>query len=161
MSNETTNAVDVQLLATETLLKPISTEGVRWLTAGDLPLIQAYWWADVEPWTLEEWCDLAAQGYRYCGLIIDGKLVSMCGVEERNATEWEVIAVGTRPDCRRRGYARQVVAFAAQSIVAAGRVATYTARSTNVASQRTAEAVGFIRRSEEKEGGKSINRNSE
>lgn len=149
MPNETTNAVDVKLFATEALLKPISTEGVRWLTEGDLPPIQAYWWADVEPWTLEEWRDLAAQGYRYCGLIVYGKLVSICGVWERSATEWEVIAVGTRPDCRRRGYAKRTVAFAAQSIVAAGRMATYTARSTNVASQRTAEAVGFMRRSEE------------
>jgi ribosomal protein S18 acetylase RimI-like enzyme len=155
MPNETTNVVDVKLFTTEALLKPISTEGVRWLTEGDLPLIQAYWWADAEPWTLEEWRDLVAQGYRYCGLILYGKLVSMCGVEERNVTEWEVIAVGTRPDCRRRGYARQVVAFVAQSIVAAGRVATYTARSTNVASLRTAEAVGFMRRSEEMRSGKS------
>ena len=149
MPNETTNVVYVKLFATEALLKPISTEEVRWLTEGDFPLIQAYWWADMEPWTLEEWRDLATQGYRYCGLIVDGKLVSMCGVWERNATEWEVIAVGTRPDCRRRGYAKRVVAFAARSIIAAGRVATYTARSTNVASQRTAEAVGFMRRSEE------------
>jgi GNAT superfamily N-acetyltransferase len=53
------------------------------------------------------------------------------------------LSVGTTPEARGRGLARQLVAQAARRIVDGGAVATYLHDPANLASARVAEAAGF------------------
>jgi len=128
----------------EDLVAPPNIERVRWIDERDLD-------ANTEPffnggergWTLDEWRELADQGYRYCGIFEGDRICSVAGVWKRAPDAWEVIAVGTRVAYQRRGLGKAVVAFAADHILNHVSVATYTARAANTASVRTAESVGF------------------
>ena len=53
------------------------------------------------------------------------------------------VMVGTREEYRRRGYAKAVVASTTAELLAQGRMAVYGTDEDNIASQRTAHAVGY------------------
>jgi RimJ/RimL family protein N-acetyltransferase len=130
----------------EHLILPQGIDRVRWIGERDLD-------ANKEPffeggqslWSLDEWRQLAEEGYRYCGIFEGERICSMAGVWKRMPDVWEVIAVGTKVRHQRRGLAKAVVTFAGDYILKHVSVATYTTGAGNAASIRTAESVGFRR----------------
>ena len=127
------------------LIRPADMWSVRWLTEDDLGLFDEWFqrMGDQAGWELEEWRQLQSEGYSYCGILSDGRLCSIAGLWKRAPGVWEVIAVGTREEYRRRGMAKSVVHFVAEYILQHVKVASYTSRKRNLASIRTAQSVGF------------------
>lgn len=134
----------VHLCVTRELLRPANLWAVRWITEDDADIfIEPFREDQDHGWTLEEFRTYKKEGYRYCGIFVDGRLCSVAGVWKRTSDVWEVIAVGTREEYKRRGMARSVVAFAAEHILQHVKAASYTSRKTNTASIYTAQSVGF------------------
>ena len=134
----------VHLCVTRELIQPADLWAVRWLTEDDVQSFAEPFQRDQDHgWTLEEFQQLQNDGYSYCGILIDGRLCSVSGLWKRAPDVWEVIAVGTKEEYRRRGMARSTVHFVADYILQHARVASYTSRETNIASICTAQSVGF------------------
>ena len=75
---------------------------VRWLDWDrDYVLAQAMW-PDTSPLTLATWREACEQGYCYCAAIERGGIQSIAAVWRYSETAWEVAAVRTRPEARRR-----------------------------------------------------------
>ena len=116
---------------------------VRWLDwEGDYDLARTMWPDDC-PLTLGVWREARELGYRYCAAIEGQQVQSIAAVWRYSETAWEVAAVRTRPEARRRGYAKSVVSYATAHILDAGVRPTCTTAWDNVAMQRTAQSVGF------------------
>src|ERR671922_2897195 len=116
---------------------------VRWLDWDtDYSLAQSMW-PESLPLTQEIWQQARREKYTYCAVIEGNQIQSMAAVWKYSDTAWEVAAVGTRPAMRRRGYAKAVVSFVTAYILDAGRLATCSTASDNIAMQRTAESIGF------------------
>jgi RimJ/RimL family protein N-acetyltransferase len=143
----------VRYECTRHTFRPNTRYPVRWLDwDSDYALALAMWPA-TSPLTLGVWREARQLGYRYCAVVertcvhagAQARILSIAAVWRYSETAWEVAAVRTRPDARRRGYARAVVSFVTTHILDAGRRATCTTAWDNVAMQRTAESVGFQR----------------
>jgi predicted GNAT family acetyltransferase len=102
-------------------------------------------WPDEHPLSRETWMEACELGYRYCGVVQQGRLFAIAAVWRYSETAWEAAAVRTRVDARRHGYAQAVVSFVTAYILDCGRRATCTTAQENVAMQRTAESIGFVR----------------
>ena len=119
---------------------------VRWLDQrADVALAQEAWAArgiSIDP---AEWDAWHRQGYRYCGIVEDQRLVALAAAWAYAPTAWELAAVQTREGYRGRGYARAVCAFATAHILAQGRMATCRTRADNAPMLRVATRLGFRR----------------
>jgi GNAT superfamily N-acetyltransferase len=134
---------DVRLVCTRATFVPRGRGTVRWLDwERDFEVVRAFGWAD-PPLSRREWDRARRDGFRYAGKFVGGRLVAMAAEWRRNDDAWEVAAVGTRPEARRRGHGAAVVSFVTQHILASGCVATCTTRSDNEPMLRTARTVGF------------------
>ena len=134
----------VHLCVTKELIQPADLWVVRWLTENDArAFAEPLWQGGARGWTLEEFQQLHSEGYSYCGILLNGRLCSMAGLWKRAPDVWEVIAVGTRTEYRRRGMARSVVCFIADYILQHVKVASYISREANIPSIRTAQSIGF------------------
>ena len=134
----------VHLCVTKELLQPVDLWAVRWLTGGDArAFAEPFQRGQERGWTLEEFRQLQDAGYSYCGILLSGRLCSTAGLWKRAPDVWEVIAVGTKEEYRRRGMARSVVHFIADHILQHISVASYTSRESNTGSIRNAESLGF------------------
>ncbi len=132
------------LCVTKEIIRSADLWAVRWITEGDSEaFVEPFWKGGERGWTIEEFRELQESGYSYCGIFLNGRLCSIAGVWRRRRDVWEVIAVGTKQEYRHRGMARSVVHFAAEHILQHVKVASYTARESNIASIRTAQSVGF------------------
>ena len=128
---------------------------VRWLDWERDYALASTIWPDEFPLTQETWREARELGYRYAGVVAcrpagrrpsgRERLLAIAAVWRYSEEAWEAAAVRTQPDVRRRGYARAVVSFVTAHILQSGRRATCTTGSDNVAMQRTAEGVGFVR----------------
>ncbi len=76
-------------------------------------------------------------------VLADGKPACRAWSERSNAHCAEV-AVETHPEHRRKGYARQAVAAWAQEVIGSGRVALYSYKAENRASQALARSLGAV-----------------
>lgn len=122
--------------------QPVQRHPVRWLEwEQDYPMVQAFW----PEQTPEGWQEARAEGFEYCAVIERGQIQAMAAVWRYSEAAWEVASVSTRPEARRRGYAQAVVSFVTAAILNAGKRATCSAASDNLAMQRVAESVGFQR----------------
>ncbi len=134
----------VHLCVTRELIQPADLWAVRWLTEDDAEAFAEPFQKGLERgWTLEGFRQLQDAGYSYCGILIDGRLCSMAGLRKRVPDVWEVMAVCTKEEYRRRGMARSVVYFIANYILQHVEVASYTSREMNIASIRTAQSIGY------------------
>jgi RimJ/RimL family protein N-acetyltransferase len=130
--------------------QPDASHSVRWLDwERDYDLASSIW-PDECPLARETWLEARELGYRYCGVVVrrrvgGDRLLAIAAVWRYSETAWEAAAVRTQPDARRRGYAKAAVSFVTAHILDSGRRATCTTGADNVAMQRTAESVGFIR----------------
>ena len=76
-------------------------------------------------------------------ILADGKPACLAWSERSNAHSAGV-AVETHADHRRKGYARQAVAAWAQEVIGSGRVALYSYKAENRASQALARSLGAV-----------------
>ncbi len=102
-------------------------------------------WPPDLPLSRHDWEEAHEQGYRYCAIVEDGEIAALGAVWRYSEDRWEVAAVGTKPNLRRRGYAKRIVSLAVAHILACGRIATCTTERGNIAMIRAAESVGFKR----------------
>lgn len=84
----------------------------------------------------------ARWGGRVFGQIVDGKVVSWAGVKPFSGIAWD-LTIQTLPEYRGRGFAKSAVSAAVKYILENGKVATWGADRTNIASLCTAHSVGF------------------
>ncbi len=123
--------------------KPVAGVDVRWLTLDDdFDFVRTAWVEDPS-FRRRDWDRLHGEGYTFCVVSDVGTVLSRAAVWRRSEEEWEVEAVWTRADCRRRGLAKAVVSTATASVLENDRIATLHALAENVAMVRVAESVGF------------------
>ena len=123
---------------------PVENSGVRWLEPDrDYELARTFWAAYQSDLSYERWAKAHEFGYQYAAVVEDGKIISCAGVWRFSDDAWDVAAVSTLTNFRRRGYSKRVVAFIAAYILEAGRVATCSTGDINIAMIATAKSVGF------------------
>jgi RimJ/RimL family protein N-acetyltransferase len=143
---------DVTLVCTRETFRPCPSEGARWWEVGDWEAARDAhegMWPRDDGWTFwseKEWQQLYAEGYRYCDLLVDGKAVATAGRWPWATDEWGVIAVGTAPVHRGKGYGKAIVSFVTQTILDAGRTAVIITREDNAAMRRVAGSLGYEER---------------
>ncbi|MCE5324212.1 GNAT family N-acetyltransferase [bacterium] len=81
-------------------------------------------------------------GGRVFGQILDGRVVSWAGVKPLSGVGWD-LTVQTLSEYRGMGHAKSAVSAAVKYILDNGKIATWGADRTNIASLRTAHALGF------------------
>ena len=120
------------------------TSAVRWLERdADYELAHGLWAALGHELSYTDWIESHDLGYTYAGIIADREIIS-CAAEWRYSERaWEVAAVVTRREWRRRDYSTKVVAFVTAHILQSGRLATCTTSGDNAAMLATAKRVGF------------------
>ena len=131
---------DLELWCAARTFLPVQSHPVRWLD----------WERDFElavgmdsTVTRESWLSNRAKGFEFCAVVEGERALARAAVWTYSDTCWEVAAVRTREECRRRGMAKSVVSFVTAHVLAAGRVPTLHTSSTNIAMLRAAKAVGF------------------
>jgi RimJ/RimL family protein N-acetyltransferase len=135
---------------TRATFRPSTAHRVRWLDwECDYDLASTIW-PEESPLARETWQEAREMGYRYCGIAArcpagGERLLAIAAVWRYSEMAWEVAAVRTQPDARRRGYSKAVVSFVTAHILDKDRRATCTTGADNTAMQRTAESVGFCR----------------
>lgn len=142
---------DLTFICTKETFRAFKMEGLKWWRVSDWQ--EAYkaikeMWPDSEPWAEEEWNELYSQGYRYCAVLRHGRAVAAAGLWPRTENEWEVIAVGTAPGYRNRGYSKAIVSFVTEEILESGRNATITTCNENTPMLKIIERLGYRSRSE-------------
>jgi len=137
---------EMQVVCRPEAFRPYRIVGLRWWGPGEWDAAcKAHkgMWRHSTWWSQEEWHELYSEGYRYCSLMRNGRAVATAGLWPRTDREWEVVAVGTAPGFRNKGYGKAVVSFVTQAIVDAGRNATLTFRRRNTPMRRIASALGY------------------
>jgi RimJ/RimL family protein N-acetyltransferase len=86
-----------------------------------------------------------SQGSLSFSLFAGDEPLSTCLIFKNYERIWEIGGVYTRPDQRRRGLARQVVAAALHELLAWDLIPRYQVKESNTASIRLAEALGLRR----------------
>ena len=76
-------------------------------------------------------------------IIEEGRMISRAAIWQRSEDAWEVAAVSTVPEYRRKGYGEAVVRYCLAKILEAGKAATLTTRDSNTAMIKTAFKAGF------------------
>jgi len=133
-------------VCTRETFRPYRIEGLRWWATDEWE--EAYkahkgTWPHTTWFPEDLWRELYSNGYRYCSLLVNGQGVATAGLWPRTEKVWEVIAVGTGPDFRKKGYGKAVVSFVTQTILNAGKVARLTFRKGNIPMERIAAALGY------------------
>lgn len=90
----------------------------------------------------DEYADVVRQGDRFV-VLVDGEPISWAWSSRSNSRASE-LATETKPDFHRRGYPRQVCSAWAQYELGQGKIAFYSHRRENVASQALATSLGVI-----------------
>jgi GNAT superfamily N-acetyltransferase len=135
----------LRYLCTPATFQPDTSHPVRWLDWERDYALASTIWPQEQPLSRVTWEQARELGYRYCGVVDRDRLLAIAAVWRYSETAWEAAAVRTQPDARRRGCAKSVVSFVTAQILDHGRRATCTTGRNNVAMQRTAESVGFVR----------------
>lgn len=137
------NQRDVGYKCTREDFRPAIMHPVRWLDwEQDLEMARELWGMEPEPFR-GMWNEAREQGYQYCAVIEEGKIIARAAVWRYSDTAWELAAVFVREDHQRRGYGKSVCSCATATILDAGRIATCHTRTDNLAMRRTAESIGF------------------
>jgi RimJ/RimL family protein N-acetyltransferase len=126
-----------------------AVRAVRWLGPADYPLVLEAWRLRGGSPTRDEWdTTWPAEGYRFAGIVSEGRLVSVAAAltwKPPSPTSWELAGVWTREDARNRGLATAVCSFVTDHILENGRTATCHTTRSRPAMIRVAERLGFQR----------------
>jgi GNAT superfamily N-acetyltransferase len=102
MSDEAVRHVNLECVAAE--FRPRQPHAVRWLNwEEDYTLARDLW---AFPISRDDWLGFRDEGYQYCAVVEDGRIVSIAAVWRYSDHAWELAAVSTRPEFRRRGCGR-------------------------------------------------------
>lgn len=101
---------------------------------------RSYYFADVPSPTASP--DVVRRDDKFI-ILVEGEPVSWAWSSRSNLRASE-LAAETKPDFRRRGYARQVVSAWARHQLEQGKVAFYSHRWENIASQALAKSLGVV-----------------
>jgi RimJ/RimL family protein N-acetyltransferase len=143
-ADRTAQAPIVSLVCTPETFMPAPDPRVRWFNQEtDFALARESWEAKGLPLTRGDWHEWHRQGYRYCGIVEDQRLVAFAAAWEYSPTAWELAAVQTREGYRSQGFARAVCSFVTAHVLASGRRATCSTRIDNVPMLRVATNLGF------------------
>ena len=139
MPNEAARHINLECVAAT--FRPRQPHAVRWLDMeADYPLARDFWAFPISP---EDWQGFRNEGYQYCAVVEDGRIISIAAAWRYSDHAWELAAVSTLPEFRQRGYGQSVGSFVTAAILSGGRRATCLTAADNVAMQRTAQSVGF------------------
>ncbi|MDF2543697.1 MAG: acetyltransferase [Herbinix sp.] len=118
--------------------KPVSFKKVRWLNDDDYHYMNELW-----DMSYETWNEARNDGFTYCAVLEDNKIISVAAVWRYSQDKWEVAAVNTRENFENRGLAKMTVSCVADYILNQNRIPTLTTGEDNIPMRRVAEAVGF------------------
>ena len=90
-----------------------------------------------------KWAQAYANDTVYCGLFIDGVMISRACVEKYSLNAWELGDVRTASQYRDNGYAHQVCSFVLKYILSQGKTATIRTEEDNGAMKAVINALGF------------------
>lgn len=123
---------------------PLPAHPVRWMgdSDEDFRILASFWPAD-SPLTRQILHEARADGYQYCVACIDDMPAAVGAIWRYSDAQWEVAAIATKPDYRRRGLATAVVCHLTRAILTYGKRPTLTTALDNVAMRAVAEQVGF------------------
>jgi hypothetical protein len=82
-------------------------------------------------------------GYTYCAVIEDEKIIAVAAVWKYSSGQWEAAAVNTRAGFENRGLAKQVVSFVTSYILSQDKIPTLTTGEDNIPMRKVAEAIGY------------------
>jgi len=118
---------------------------IRWLSAEDYDVFTEHLrlcgQQGIDRTVWQEICD---DETTYCLLFSDKMPVARACVERYSQARWEVADVRVAREYRNRGYARAVCAFALQSIISNGRIATIRTEEDNTLMLRVINRLGFV-----------------
>jgi len=116
---------------------------VRWLDWDrDSELARELWGMETDAFR-QMWYETREQGYQFCAVVEEGKIVARAALWRYSDTAWELAAVYVREECQGQGYGKSVCSFATMAILESVPTATCHTRTDNLAMQRTAESIGF------------------
>ena len=122
----------------------LASSNVRWLDPhADYLLAQEYWAALGQPLAHSTWIAAHEYGYRYGAIVQNGRIISCAAVWKFSDEAWEIAAVSTLPEYRRKGYSNQVITFITRYILEEGRTPVCSTGDENVAMIATAKSVGY------------------
>ncbi|MBE6639641.1 MAG: GNAT family N-acetyltransferase [Ruminococcaceae bacterium] len=78
-----------------------------------------------------------------CGVIVDGKVLSLAGVAFGSQKEWEICAVSTHPDYMGNGFSKAVCSFIAKYIIEHNHAAICQTHPSNFAMQAIMRQIGM------------------
>jgi len=90
-----------------------------------------------------EWTEKDAEQSALFGVLMEGEIASFVIFRHEIDNIWSVHMIRTRDEYRRKGFAKAVLSHASRQLLQQGIVPLYEVRSDNLASLRTAEAVGY------------------
>jgi RimJ/RimL family protein N-acetyltransferase len=123
---------------------PAECENVLWLDKNvDYELARMYWQEWEQTLAHTTWKKAHEYGYRYAAIIENNQIISSAGVWQFSENWWEVVAVSTLENRRRKGYSKSVVAFITSYILKSGHLATCSTDDNNFAMIATAKSLGF------------------
>lgn len=117
----------------------LKSRSVRLLNRNDEGLI-----SQIKPRRWPGYVRFLECGYRFYGLLREGRLVSMCGMTRLTGSTSQVVGVETfRDEDKKKGHAKHVCAMAMRDAVAMDTTITWSTSTSNLASIQTAQALGF------------------
>lgn len=117
---------------------PVNCNKVRWLNEDDFHYMNEFCNMNIETWN-----GAKKEGYTYCAIIEDDKIISLAAVWKYSTDKWETAAVNTRKNHENRGLAKQVVSFITDYILSQNKIPTLTTGENNIPMRKVAETIGF------------------
>jgi RimJ/RimL family protein N-acetyltransferase len=118
--------------------KPVNHDNVRWLKDQDFHYMNEFWNMDIETWN-----GAKKEGYTYCAVIEDDKIISLAAVWKYSQDKWEAAAVNTRKNYENKGLAKQAVSFVTDYIFKGNKIPTLTTGEDNIPMRKVAETIGY------------------
>lgn len=126
-------------IMTKENFRPFLLEGIRWLVLeGDFELMKEFW-----NMNQDDWNKARELGYTYCAIIVENRIASVAAVWKYSEEKWEVAAVNTRAEFLNRGFAKRVVSFATEYVIANNKTPTISTDANNMAMRKVAESIGY------------------
>jgi RimJ/RimL family protein N-acetyltransferase len=137
------NERDIGYKCTKETFRPAIIHPVRWLDwEQDLDIAKQLWEMEERAFR-QMWNEAKEQGYQFCAVVEEGRIVARAALWRYSETAWELAAVYVLEEYQEQGYGKSVCSFATQAVLESVPIATCHTRANNLAMQKTAESLGF------------------
>lgn len=120
------------------------SDNIRWLTPDDYEVFCTHLkLCGQHSISRSLWDAIYTKDTVYCGLFVNGKMVSRACVEKYSPNAWEVADVRTAAEHRGSGYAREVCRFVLNYIISWGKTATIRTEEDNFGMKKVISELGF------------------